>query len=228
MSVGGFYSFDGGLYLDAENTRNKEPIYVDLSITKGKAIDNHYSFICNQEAINPNVIKKPYFKKYNGGTLPLVSVLFDDYNTYTEYQWMTLLAVDSFYYGYYNKDGAFRDINIYWYDMLGITDYVIPILERSSADNFTKFTEQEGLNEQISVDEHGMLTCQKHIELPERRFELVQPIEKRYMPKWEAVVLYERQKENILVSSETYSDKYVLNMKVTEVNDNKMLKSLSA
>lgn len=174
------------------------------------------------------MIKRPYYRKYNGGTLPLVSVLYDDFNSYTEYQWMTLLAVDSFYYGYYNKDGAFREINVYWYDMLGITDYVIPILERNTADSFAKFIEQEGLNEEIYVNEHGLLTCRKHIELPTERFELVQPIEKRFMPKWEAVILYERQKENIMVSNEIYSDKYVLNMKTTETGSDKMLRSLSA
>ena len=228
LNIGGFYSFDSGLYLNLEDTKSKEPIYVDLSITKGKTLDNHYTFICNPEAINPNVIKRPYYKKYNGGTLPLVSVLYDDYENYTDYQWMTLLAVDSFYYGYYNKDGAFRDINIYWYDMLGITNYVLPILERNTADDFTKFIEREGLNEQIHVNEHGRLTCPKHIELPTGRFELVQPIEKRFMPKWEAVVLYERQKENILVSSETYSDKYVLNMKSMETTENGTLRALTA
>lgn len=228
INIGGFYSFDSGLYLNLEDTKGKEPIYVDLSITKGKTLDNHYTFICNPEAINPNVIKRPYYKKYNGGTLPLVSVLYDGYENYTDYQWMTLLAVDSFYYGYYNKDGAFRDINIYWYDMLGITNYVLPILERNTADDFTKFIEREGLNEQIHVNEHGRLTCPKHIELPTGRFELVQPIEKRFMPKWEAVVLYERQKENILVSSETYSDKYVLNMKSMETTENGTLRALTA
>ena len=228
IDIGGFYSFNGGLYLDLANTKDKEPIYVDLSVTKGKTLDNHYTFICNPEAINPNVIKRPYYRKYNGGTLPLVSVLYDDFNSYTEYQWMTLLAVDSFYYGYYNKDGAFREINVYWYDMLGITDYVIPILERNTADSFAKFIEQEGLNEEIYVNEHGLLTCQKHIELPTGRFELVQPIEKRFMPKWEAVILYERQKENIMVSNEIYSDKYVLNMKTTETGSDKVLRSLSA
>jgi len=213
INIGGFYSFDGGLYLNMDYATGREPIYVDLSIAKGKAFDNHYTFIRNPESVNPNVIKRPYFKKYNGGTLPFISVLFDNYSDYTEYQWETILAVDSFYYGYYNKGGVFRDINLYWFNLLGITDYVVPILERKTADNFAKFIEKEGLNEQIYINNTGYLICKKNIELPPEHFELVQPIEKRFMPKWEAVVLYEKRKDDIIVSSETYSDKYVLNIK---------------
>lgn len=213
IDIGGFYSFDSGLYLNTDYTVNKEPIYVDLSITSGKAFDNHYTFIRNVESVNPNVIKRPYFKKYNGGTLPLISVLFEDISSYTELQWTTILAVDSFYYGYYNKDGIFRYVNLYWYDMLGITDYVIPILERMTADNFVHFIEREGIKEQICINDDGRLVCKKSIELPDGCFKLVQPIKKQFMQKWEAVVLYERQRDKIMVSSETYGDKYVLNLK---------------
>lgn len=230
INIGGFYSFDGGLYLNMDYATGREPIYVDLSIAKGKAFDNHYTFIRNPESVNPNVIKRPYFKKYNGGTLPFVSVLFDDYHNYTEYQWTTILAVDSFYYGYYNKEGAFRDINVYWFNLLGITDYVVPILERKTADDFAKFIEKDGLNEQIYINDTGYLVCKKNIELPPGHFELVQPIEKRFMPKWEAVVLYEKRKDDIVVSSETYSDEYVLNLKkplAMEQNQNGLSASIA-
>lgn len=219
MDIGGFYSFDNGLYLNLDKTDGKEPIFVDLSISKGKTFDNHYTFICNPEATNPNVIKRPYFKKYNGGTLPLVSVLFDDISSYTEYQWKTILSVDSFYYGYYNKDGAFRDINMFWFDMLGITDYVVPILERNTADDFSRFIEKEELNEQIRMDNSGKLICEKGIELPAESFTLVQPIEKMFVSKWQAVIMYEKQKEKIIVSNETYSDRYVLNLKLPLVDE---------
>lgn len=219
INIGGFYSFDSGLYLNPDYSKNREPIFVDLSIAEGKTFDNHYTFIYNPESVNPNVIKRPYHKKFNGGTLPLAAVLFDDFEAYTDYQWMTILAVDSFYYGYYNKDGAFRDINIYWFEMLGITDYVVPILERKTADDFSKFIKQEGIKEQIDVNDDGKLVCRKHIELPSGRFELVQPIEKRFMPKWEAVVLYQKQRDKIMVSSETYSDKYVLNLKTNNTTE---------
>lgn len=232
VKIGGFYSFDSGMYLNMDYAENKEPIYVDLSVSKGKAFDNHYTFIYNPESVNPNLIKRPYFKKFNGGTLPLVAVLYDDFKSYSEYQWETILAVDSFYYGYYNRGGAFKDINIYWYDILGITDYVIPILERKTADDFSIFIEQEGLKEQIDVSDNGELICRKHIELPPGNFELVQPIEKRFMPKWEAIVLYQKQRDKIMVSNEIYSDKYVLNLKAkyensTEHNQN-LLRTLGA
>ena len=210
INIGGFYSFDSGLYLNLDCVKNKEPIYVDLSISKGKAFDNHYAFIRNPESVNPNIITRPYFKKYNGGTLPLVAAIYGDTDSYSEYQWITLLSVDSFYSGYYSKGGAFRDINIFWYDMLGITDYVVPILDRWTADDFLNFIRQEELNEQIHINENGELACNN---LPSGYFELVQPIEKQYMTKWEAVVLYEKQRDKIMVSNEAYSGKYILNLK---------------
>ncbi len=213
IDIGGFYSFEDGLYLNPDISKGKEPIYVDLSISSGKAFDNHYTFIQNSEKINPNVIKQPYYRKYCGGTLPLIAVLFDDYKDYSEYQWETILAVDSFYYGFYNKGGMFRDVNIYWYNMLGIIDYVVPILESKSANYFSAFTEQEGVSKLIRRNDDGILTCNRHIELPPYPFELAQPIKKRFCPKWEAVVLYERQKDIIMVSNEAYSGKYVINVK---------------
>ncbi len=214
IEVGGFYSFDYGLYIDKNYSNEKEPIYVDLSISSGKSFDNHYTFIRNPESVNPNVIKQTYFKKYNGGTLALVSSLYEDLEAYTETKWMALLATDSFYYGYYNKDGAFRNVNLYWYDMLGISDYVVPILERKTADDFSVFSEHYRLDEKISVDKNGKLICRNNgIELPPLSLELVQPIKKRFMPKWEAVVLYEKQRDNIMVSNEIFSGRYVLNLK---------------
>ena len=213
IDIGGFYSFEDGLYLNHDIARGKEPIYVDLSISRGKAFDNHYTFIQNSEIINPNVITQPYFRKYCGGTLPLVAVLFDDYESYSEYQWETILAVDSFYYGFYNNGGAFRAVNIYWYNMLEITDYVVPILENRSEDYFTNFKEREGISELIHRNDDGTLICNRHIELPQYPFEMVQPIKKRLCPKREAVVLYEKEKDNIMVSNETYCGKYVINFK---------------
>ena len=152
LSISGFYSFEHGLYLDTKNTHGKEPVFVDLSISQGKTFDNHFTFIENPQAINPNVIKRPYYMKYNGGTLPLVASLYDHLYDYSELQWMTILAVDSFYYGYYNRDGAFRNINLFWFKQLGISDYVIPILERKTADNFLQFIRMEGLNESIYIN----------------------------------------------------------------------------
>ena len=107
----------------------------------------------------------------------------------------------------------FRDVNIYWYNMLGIIDYVVPILESKSANYFSAFTEQEGVSKLIRRNDDGILTCNWHIELPPYPFELAQPIKKRFCPKWEAVVLYERQKDIIMVSNEAYSGKYVINVK---------------
>lgn len=214
IDIGGFFSFEDGLFLNKEYARNKEPIYVDLSISSGKTFDNHYTFINNPDAVNPNVLKRPYFKKYNGGTLPLVSSLYADLSEYTRYQWMTLLSIDSFYLGYYNKGGAFRDVNIYWFDMLEITDYVVPILESLTADDFAEFIGQEGINEKIRLNNYGELVCHERIELPSGPFELVQPIEKQFMPKWEAVVLYQKHRDKILVSNEIYNGKYVVNLKI--------------
>lgn len=86
------------------------------------------------------------------------------------------------------------------------------------------------MNEQIYINDTGYLVCKKNIELPPGHFELVQPIEKRFMPKWEAVVLYEKRKDDIVVSSETYSDEYVLNLKkplAMEQNQNGLSASIA-
>ena len=144
----------------------------------------------------------------------MVSSLYADLSEYTRYQWMTLLSIDSFYLGYYNKGGAFRDVNIYWFDMLEITDYVVPILESLTADDFAEFIGQEGINEKIRLNNYGELVCHERIELPSGPFELVQPIEKQFMPKWEAVVLYQKHRDKILVSNEIYNGKYVVNLKI--------------
>lgn len=213
VAIGGFYSFDRGLYVDENYTKGKEPIYVDLGVTSGKAFDNHYTFIQNPENVNPNIIKRQYFQKYNGGTLALVASLFDHMEQFTEYQWMTILSVDSFYYGYYNRGGSFRNINLYWFDELGITEYVVPILEKNTESTFEQFISDEKLNESIKMNSSGELICKKHLELPDRKFRLIQEIDKRFVSEEEALEIYRQYGDNIVVSNEAYLDRYVLNLK---------------
>ena len=44
----------------------KTPIYVDLSIGQNNlCFDNHRTFIPNSNRVNPNVIQREYFNKYN-------------------------------------------------------------------------------------------------------------------------------------------------------------------
>lgn len=130
LEIGGYYSFDGGLYLNRETTDNKEPIYVDLSIVEGKTFDNHFTCLHNPQAINPNVMTNIYYKKYNGSTLALICSLFGkDMSKLSEKSLTTLLCVDGWYIGYYNKGGRYKDINIYWYEMLGMEKYLLPILQ---------------------------------------------------------------------------------------------------
>ena len=114
LEIGGFYSLQDGLYLNAEHTKNKEPIFVDLSVTRCKTFDNHFTFINNPESINPNIITDVYYRKYNGGTLPLLCSLYNrDLSKYSEKALTILLCIDGWYIGYYNKGGRYKDVNIY-------------------------------------------------------------------------------------------------------------------
>jgi hypothetical protein len=41
-----------------------------------------------------------------------------------------LLAVDGGFIGYYKHGGRYSNINLYWLDKLGLTEYLVPILEK--------------------------------------------------------------------------------------------------
>jgi len=220
VEIGGFYSFDKGLYLNKERTRNKSPVYVDLSICYGMTFDNHTSFIPNPLAVNPNIKADAYHKRYNGGTLPLILSIYEsDFSKFNEDQLTALLCVDAWYKGYYNCDGKFRHINLYWYEALGYKGLFEPILKSHDAQYFIDFALNTKLTEEIYIDEHGYLySAVKNIELPTYKFDLVQPVTKIKATKEEAMRKYEYNPDAIFVSAETYQNSYILNLKSNLIN----------
>lgn len=214
IKVGGYYDFKKGLYLNKERTEGKQPIYVDLSISEGMTFDNHYSFIKNPMAINPNVNTTIYNRKYNGSTLAMILSLYGkDLSEVSETYLTALLYIDGWYIGYYNKGGAYKDINILWYENLGMKEYLLPILEQHDAQYFIDFGRQYHLNEEIHINNEGFLYSGADVRLPQVAFELVQPVQIKYYQKYEALAIFNRGEEEIYTSAETFQNKYVISLR---------------
>ena len=132
LEIGGFYSFEKGLFENEVVTDYgwKTPIYVDLSIGRNQlTFDNHRTFIPNSNRVNPNVISREYKNKYNFSTLTFIIGLYGGIGKMNDLLRTMLLAVDGGFIGYYKDGGKWKDVNIYWLDKLGLTDYLLPILE---------------------------------------------------------------------------------------------------
>lgn len=211
LEIGGFYEFESGLWLNKEKTEDKQPIYVDLSITKGMTFDNHYTFIDNPLAINPNVDVSIYNRKYNGSTLALICALYD-YDINKTNRLTTLLCVDGWYYGYYNENGEYRNINLDWYKTFGMEDKLLPILRANERDYFEKYIQRHNLNSIIRI-KNKRLYCNVSIPLPEYEFELALPVHKQKMTKKQLQTIYLENPDSIITSAETFNNCYMVNRK---------------
>lgn len=213
LEIGGFFDFKSGLWLNAERTKDKQPIYVDLSISEGMTFDNHYTIIKNANSINPNSNISTYNRKYNGSTLALVCALYDrDFSELSETTLTAILCIDSWHYGYYNKGGKYRDINLYWYKALGMSEYLLPILEKHDMQYFVDFISKYRLKEPINIDD-GFLFCAAKINIPKCKFELQEESKRMFVSKEQAQSMYKKNPTAIVASTETYSDHYAINIK---------------
>lgn len=216
LEIGGFYDFKSGLWLNEEKTDSgwKTPIFVDLSVGQDKlCFDNHRTFLKNPNRVNPNNIPKARFnEKYNFGTITLVSALYGGVDRMNEELRTMLLAVDGGFIGYYNKGGKYSHINLYWLEKLGLTEYLVPILEKHDMKYFQDFSVENGLYDKITITPDGYLDTPTY-RVPEYQFELVQPIQKVFASKYEVTQRIKRN-EKIIVSAETYENEYVLNIAV--------------
>ena len=151
--------------------------------------------------------------------LIILSIYESDFSKYDEDQLITLLAVDGWHKGYYNCDGKYRHINLYWYEALGYKGLFEPILKSHDAQYFIDFALNSKLTEEIYIDAHGYLySAVKNLELPTCKFELVQPVIKILASKEEAIRKYEYNPDTIYVSAETFQNKYILNLKSNLIN----------
>lgn len=216
LPVGGFYSFEKGLYINSDISDNgwKTPIYVDLSVSDGYAYDNHFSFIKNPDKVNPNVLKRPrYNQKYCGSTLMFLCALYGGVENMDDTLRTILLCTDGFYIGYYKDGGKWRDVNLFWLDQLGLTDYLLPILEKHDKQYFIDFIKEYQLEEKVWINPDGFLQCSA-FGVPGIKFELEQEIEKVFVDKYRAMSMHEHGKP-IFVSASTYENSYVLNLKIS-------------
>ena len=216
LEIGGFYDFKSGLWLSKEKTDSgwKTPIFVDLSVGQDQlCFDNHRTFLKNHNRVNPNNIPKARFnEKYNFGTITLVSALYGGVDRMNEELRTMLLAVDGGFIGYYNKGGKYSHINLYWLEKLGLTEYLVPILEKHDMKYFQDFSVENGLYDKITITPDGYLDTPTY-RVPDYQFELVQPIKKVFASKYEVTQRIKRN-EKIIVSAETYENEYVLNIAV--------------
>lgn len=216
LEIGGFYDFNSGLWLNEEKTDHgwKTPVFVDLSVGQDKlCFDNHRTFLKNPMRVNPNNIPKARFnEKYNFGTITLVSALYGGVDRMNEELRTMLLAVDGGFIGYYNKGGKYSHINLYWLEKLGLTEYLVPILEKHNMKYFQDFSVENGLYDKITITPDGYLDTPTY-RVPDYQFELVQPIQKIFASKYEVTQRIKRN-EKIIVSAETYENEYVLNIAV--------------
>lgn len=214
LKIGGFYDFKTGLYLTNDVAMsNKRPIYVDASCVKDGVMcfDNHRTVIRNHMAVNPNLTlnqlnENTYFKKYCGSTLMLVVALYGDLDKLSDIEKEFMIAMDGFFIGYYGKNGAFKDINIYWIDLLGLKDILLPVLQKHDSNYFADLTENWQLKEKIYIDNDRLFTY-KDI-LPHDQFSLVMPAHQSYFKK-EEIAEIALKNDKIFMASETYKNCYM-------------------
>lgn len=211
LEIGGFFQFYSGLWLNSERTDNKQPIYVDLSIAKGMTFDNHRTFIKNPLAINPNLEVSSYSEKYNGSTLALICSLYD-YDIADTKRLTTLLCIDGWYRGYYNANGAFRHVNVDWYEKFGMEDKLLPILKENDQDYFTDHIEKYNINAKISMT-NNKLHCDTNIPLPDCSYKLALPVRRYTTNKEQVQSIYEEDPDCIITSAETYKNRYCYSRK---------------
>ena len=217
LEIGGFYDFKSGLYTNIERTDLglKTPIFVDLSICQNNlCFDNHRTIIENPNAVNPNKIQRTYSQKYNFSTLTLLAGLYGGIEEMSDEMKYALIAIDGGYIGYYKDSGRWKDVNVFWLKKLGLDKYLLPILEEKNMQFFIDYITEYGLREKIFLNENGVLESSGVYDLPGCQFELEQAVVNHV-----GVSLVEMQKryranEPILVSAETYKEKYVMNVAV--------------
>mgnify|MGYP000866489513 FL=1 len=214
IQIGGYFSLNDGLYLNSKYSKEKEPIYVDLSITHGKCFDNHLTIIKNSECINPNIITQDYYQKYNGSTLSFLCSLYDrDLSKYSDKQLNIMIAIDGWFAGYYKYNGKFRDTTIQWMKLFEVDKYLIPLLETHDAEFFYHFIDGYQLNSKIII-KNNHLYCSKKIYIPTCEFELVQKTSRSNLSKNQVENIYNTDSNSIITAAETFRNQYSICRKV--------------
>jgi hypothetical protein len=208
VQIGGYFDLNNGLYLNKERTDGKEPIYVDLSITKGKCFDNHMTFIKNPECINPNIIATDYYHKYNGSTLSFLCSLYNcDLSKYSQKQLNTMIAIDGWFAGYYKYNGKFRDVTTNWMKLFEVDKYLLPILQEHDTQYFYDFINHYHLNEKIIMQDNH-LYCNVKTHIPTCEFELAYKVKRDNLSRYTVENIYTNNADSIITTAETFRNQY--------------------
>jgi len=156
VPIGGFYAFDSGVYLTDEATRSKRtPVFMDVSIIKNGicGFDNHYLLSNNCMIANPNALlsyadRCDYKQKYPGSVLLFLYALFGDKNI-LDVEKMSLMCIDSFYKGLFNKGGVYRDINLTWLDRLAMREVLKETIDTHDKRDYACFLSENGFDRRI-------------------------------------------------------------------------------
>jgi len=116
----------------------------------------------------------------------------------------TLIAIDGFYIGWYKDNGAFRNINQYWLDVLELDD-LTPILEKRNMQYFQDLIGKYQLNEKIYIDKNKLFTFADI--LPHDRFTLVMPTEMKRISK-EDIKMITVSDRLVFTAAETFDCSY--------------------
>lgn len=152
-----FYDFNC-LY-KTEDAHN-EAIAVDIDLIKGKCWGNHVTPYRNPEAANLNVIdgisSENYFEKYAGSTLLQIWSYYDIPLPESEEAKMVLLAIDSFYLGFYSRH--INDIlsHAHYMRVLEIQE-LQKILYKYKPQDFEEIKRKYNLNGKIWIDKDKKL-----------------------------------------------------------------------
>ncbi len=156
VPIGGFYAFDSGVYLTDEAMQSERtPILMDVAcILNGVcAFDNHCLSSNNHMIANPNSLlscadRCTYNKKYPGSTLLFLYSLFSD-REINSAEKKTLMVIDGFYRGFFNDDGAYRDVNERWLDRLGLRDVLQETIDGHDREDYERFVREQGFDKKF-------------------------------------------------------------------------------
>ncbi|ADL08043.1 hypothetical protein [Thermosediminibacter oceani] len=153
------YFYDFNCLYKTENAIN-EAIAVDIDLIRGKCWGNHVTPFYNPEAANLNIIDsishENYFDKYAGSTLLEIWSYYDIPLPQSEEAKMILLAIDSFYLGYYSQ--YFNDIisHAHYLNVLEMKEFE-EILSRYKPKDFEEVKKKYNLNGKIWIDKDKKL-----------------------------------------------------------------------
>ena len=156
VPIGGYYDFSSGIFLtDKAMAEQRTPILMDVAcIMNGVcAFDNHSLLSNNHMLANPNSLlscadRCIYNKKYPGSTLMFLYALFND-REINGFEKKTLMVIDGFYRGFFNDDGADRNVNECWLDRLGLRDILQETIDSHDREDYERFAREQGFDKKF-------------------------------------------------------------------------------